>query len=323
MFSILIIFYIFVWDNKTGLALSGITFVNVLGMLWFEFNHPKYFPSYPTVDARVLDAYQGAVIGIIMALSLSYFTKSSYLKIQQDLRMAKEEAEKRDNLKSAFLANISHEIRTPLHAIVAYSELVEESTKHLIDEDKKEFFERIRTGSKRLIKTVHEILDASQIELGNYKLMIEQLDLALILTEIMPEYQSMANEKGLEFTFSSEAAIAPILGDRFGISYAINNIIDNAIKYTECGKVAVSIHKVSNKFKLRVQDTGIGISEEYRKILFEPFSQESSGFTKKYQGIGLGLAVTKGHLDLNHVGIEVENAKGVGTKIVLTFKAEQ
>jgi signal transduction histidine kinase len=112
---------------------------------------------------------------------------------------------------------------------------------------------------------------------------------------------------------------AYILADRHGISQAIGNIIDNAIKYTDEGGVSLSLNLKSDRYILKVRDTGIGMSKEYMDRMFEAFSQESEGYTKTYQGIGLGMAIAKHHLDKNKAKIKVESAKGAGTVFTITF----
>jgi len=105
------------------------------------------------------------------------------------------------------------------------------------------------------------------------------------------------------------------------LSLAISNLIDNAVKYTEKGEISILVKQRSDQYILTIKDTGIGISKDYRDRLFEVFSQESEGFTKKFQGIGLGMSIVKRHLDLNKVNIQVESTKGVGTTFTLTFKS--
>ena len=99
------------------------------------------------------------------------------------------------------------------------------------------------------------------------------------------------------------------------VSQSIRNIVENAIKYTEEGKITVSLRQKAKRTYLTIRDTGIGMSEEYLNKIFEAFTQESEGYTKKFQGIGLGMAIVKGHLDLNHVIITVDSAKGIRNHI--------
>jgi PAS domain S-box-containing protein len=241
------------------------------------------------------------------------------IQTRTELEQALEKAQEGERVKSLFLANMSHEIRTPLNAILGFTDLIEASTRDLVSDEEKEFFDRVKQSGQRLMRTVHEILDISQIEAGTYNLKIEQLDLCNLVREIVHECQPMADKKSLKLKYKTDLDSAFIQADPYGVSQAIINIIDNAIKFTEQGRIAISLKKRSENYVLTIQDTGIGISEEYIDSLFEAFTQESEGYTKKFQGIGLGMAITKHHLDLNKVDIQVESTKGVGTTFILTF----
>ncbi|MEA1877590.1 MAG: ATP-binding protein [Bacteroidota bacterium] len=107
--------------------------------------------------------------------------------------------------------------------------------------------------------------------------------------------------------------------DNYCIHQAIHNLVDNAMKYTYDGEIEISLKQEKDSFRLSIQDTGIGISEEYQKRIFDPYTQESEGFTKNFQGIGLGLALTKRYLELNGVALELESQKNVGTTFTMIF----
>lgn len=238
-----------------------------------------------------------------------------------ELIKAKEEAEKSNSVKTLFLANMSHEIRTPLNAVLGFTDLLETSTRHLISEEEKGFFKTIKNSGNRLMQTVHKILDISQLESGTYPLDMKQHDLSQLVKDSVDECRLLAAEKNLKLEFKSPLDSAFINADQNGISQAVNNIIDNAIKYSEQGKITVLLKQGSENYIVIIQDTGIGISKKYTDNLYEVFSQESEGYTKKYQGIGLGMAIAKRHLDLNKVGIDMKSVKGAGTTFTLTFKA--
>ncbi len=239
---------------------------------------------------------------------------------QRKLKKALEEARHGEKVKTLFLANMSHEIRTPLNAILGFTDLIEASVRHLVGDEEKEFIDTVKQSGQRLMRTVHEILDISQIEAGTYYLNLEELDLHRLVRDIIFECKPMAEEKSLKLDYIPHIKEAAVQIDKYGVSQAIVNLLDNAIKYTDEGSVTVTLSEGSGKYILTIKDTGIGISEEYMDSLFETFSQESEGYTKKFQGIGLGMAITKRHLDLNQVAISVESAKGTGTTFILTFE---
>lgn len=230
-----------------------------------------------------------------------------------------EEAKQSDNLKSIFLANMSHEIRTPLNSIIGYTELIEDKVSEFLDPEGLEFFQTIRTSNERLLRTIHGILDISQLDSSNFSLMKESIDLRLLLESIINEYQIHIERNNLFLKSISKISDATIYADKYCIEQALGNLFDNAIKYTSKGGITVSLEEENEKYVLKISDTGIGMSESYQAKLFETFSQESTGYTKEYQGIGLGLALTKRYLDLNNVDISVVSEKENGSTFTLEF----
>jgi len=229
------------------------------------------------------------------------------------------ETQKANKVKELFLANMSHEIRTPLNTILGFTELIEESTKDVIGEEEKEFFKVINSSGQRLMNTVHKILDISQIEAGTYDINMVDINLVDLVQKLLDGFQILVAEKKLKLEFHSIPKEALIYGDWEGIFQSISNIVENAIKYTEKGRITLSLKQKSGCAILIIKDTGIGMSREYLEILFEDFTQESEGYTKKFQGIGLGMAIAKRHLELNRVKIVVDSSRGKGTTITLTF----
>ncbi|MFH1852686.1 MAG: PAS domain S-box protein [Candidatus Neomarinimicrobiota bacterium] len=245
---------------------------------------------------------------------------SNRIQYQQELEFALEKAQMGERVKSLFLANMSHEIRTPLNSILGFSELLGELLDTSANPEVAEFAGIIRHSSDRLLRTVHEILDLSAIEAEAFEVQPEDFELAGLIKTIVDELQPQAQTKQLKLQFSSQSLNSHIKADRHCINEAISNLIDNAIKYTEVGSVKVTLKELSNNLVVEISDTGIGMSPEYLDQMFQAFSQESSGYTKKYQGIGLGLALTKRYLDLNDVELTVDSEKSVGTSFRLVFK---
>ncbi|NOZ04525.1 MAG: PAS domain S-box protein [FCB group bacterium] len=240
-------------------------------------------------------------------------------RINRELKQALVKAQQAEKVKSLFLANMSHEIRTPLNAILGFTDLLEQRIGPNVGPEEKSFFETIRNSGNRLMRTVHEILDMSQIETGTMELKPKLLNLERVIKNVIIEMSSFAENKGLELTFSSTAKDPVIKADEYCITQAISNIVDNAVKYTEKGGVDISLKSRNKQLVLSIRDTGIGMSRDYVQRMFEIFSQESTGYTKKFQGVGLGLALVKQYLDMNNVTIKVNSKKGVGTKFTLFF----
>lgn len=240
-------------------------------------------------------------------------------KARRGLENALERAKHSELVKNLFLANMSHEIRTPLNTILGFMSLIEVSVEGKIDADEKSFFTLVRESGERLMRTVHEILDIAQIEADTLKLVPIELDILELLKRNLPNWQKMAEAKGLKFTFESDSKRQLFTGDEYCISQACEQIVDNAIKYTDEGGVSITAQNHTEEIVVTIQDTGIGMSEEYLTNLFQAFSQESAGYAKRFQGVGLGLALTKRYLELNEVVIEVTSKQSVGTKIKLIF----
>ncbi|NOZ74309.1 MAG: PAS domain S-box protein [FCB group bacterium] len=234
-------------------------------------------------------------------------------------QQALEEAQRASKVKDLFLANMSHEIRTPLNSIVGFSELLESVLADRIQDEERQYFEIIRSSSGRLMHTVHEILDISLIESGSYNLNLKTHDLVKTTRSIVNQFQTAAAEKEVQLSFTSTCKTAPILADEYGLDRILSNLIDNAIKYTHRGSVVVKLTKSKPNFRLEIKDTGIGISEDYLPQLYEIFSQESAGYTKKFQGIGLGMSLVKKYSDLQGIQVQVDSAKGRGTTFTLTI----
>jgi PAS domain S-box-containing protein len=239
---------------------------------------------------------------------------------RKKIEEALEKAKQGERVKTLFMANMSHEVRTPLNGILGFLELIEAQTRHLLDEEQQGFFDLIRNNGNRLMRTVSEILDISQIEAGTYKGRMHDINLVPLVSMVVREYRMHARQKNLKLEYISDLETAIIYADEYGVFQAISNLLDNAIKYTEKGCVTLSLMKKAKHFILTIQDTGIGMSQEYLDRMFEVFSQESEGYTKKYQGIGLGMAIGKRHLDMNNVDLTVESTKGAGTVFTLTFQ---
>lgn len=266
--------------------------------------------------ATILDDSEGNIIGYQGTIR----DVTEKIRTQRQLEQALKDAQKADKMKTMFLANMSHEIRTPLNAIIGFTDLLGDLAKETGREDANTFIHIIKKSGHRLLQTIHKILDISQVEAGSFKIQPEKQDLTKIVTQVIRELSSRAQMKKLELSFDSKVDTPVVVADEYCLTQALMNFIDNAIKYTKKGWVRISIlEEEKKKLLLAIQDTGIGISAEYMDALYEPFSQESTGYNKKYQGIGLGLALSKRYLDLNHITLTIESKKGEGTAVILTF----
>ncbi|MGE5399614.1 MAG: PAS domain S-box protein [Ignavibacteriales bacterium] len=254
---------------------------------------------------------------------------AGYISIQRDitekkqndelLRRAFDKAEESDKLKTAFLNQMSHEIRTPLNSILGFMSLMEEELVNKGISDLVQYFDSINRSSLRLQRTIEDILAMSSIQIGNYYTSVTKINLESVLSLLLTDFRSLASEKNLEVEFQNKSKTATIDGDSYTIIQSFQHLIDNALKFTNNGKVEITIYDNDGAVCVDILDTGIGISREYMESLFKPFSQEEIGYNRRYDGNGLGLAITKEYLRLNHACIYVKSEKGKGSVFTVVF----
>lgn len=279
-------------------------------------NKPFYFGRYVQKfkDPFTKDIY--------FVTSLSDLTE----RIESEKRLieAKNLAEKADRLKSEFLAQISHEIRTPINTITSFSSIIESELKEKSEfefEEYSEFFSSIRKGSKRLIRTVDSILNFAQMQLGNYEVFIEEINLYDLVNSISENYLPEINAKNLSFTLNANKKDIYAKIDKELFQLLFENLLENSIKYTSEGYITVNLNEENNQINFSIEDTGSGIDKEFHDKIFEPFAQEDSGYSRKFEGMGLGLSLVKRCMELNKGEMELTSEKNKGTKFHLTFKA--
>lgn len=244
---------------------------------------------------------------------------SEIKKVQNELVTALNKAEESDRLKSAFLAQMSHEIRTPLNVILTSIPLLADEVSS-DDEELKIIFDSVKSAGKRLQRTIDMILSMSSVQSGNYKPSFESFNLVTDLQNMLNEFKSLSDDKGLELKFRTDGNEAFIVADRYTVNQVFQNIINNAIKYTLKGYVEISVKTLkSHKIDVEIRDSGIGMGEEYLRNIFSPFSQEDVGHKRQFEGNGLGLALVKKYIELNHAQINVESEKNKGSVFLVTF----
>lgn len=258
----------------------------------------------------VTQYYEGTVEDI------SESKKAEYALIE-----AKEKAEKSDKLKTEFLAQMSHEIRTPINALLSFSSLIREEVEDKVDDELKGSFDIIEIEGRRVIRTVDLILNMSQLQTESYSPSFVELDLYKdVLTKSFKDYKSQAENKKILFELAKNTKNTTVNVDDYSVRQIIDNLIDNALKYTVKGKVSITIFEPEKqKLAVSVSDTGVGISKEYLPIIFDPFTQEEHGYSRKFEGNGLGLALVKKFCELNNAEIEVEAKKGKGSVFTVIF----
>jgi PAS domain S-box-containing protein len=245
--------------------------------------------------------------------------------VNQALKQAKDEADKANQTKSEFIANISHEIRTPMNVILGFSEILRE---RLADKPQYiDYFDGIVNSGKALLNLINDILDLSKIEAGKLEIHAVPVMVQPLLNEIKQVFFVKANQKSLEFSVEKSKDFPEcILIDESRLRQILFNLVGNAIKFTDRGFIKIEVHilqmhKRVIDFEVMVQDSGTGIkSTEYQKI-FEPFRQQESQSTRKYEGTGLGLSITRRLVEAMNGEIRVQSRVNKGSTFSVVFKS--
>ena len=249
---------------------------------------------------------QGKVYGVIILAT----DISEHRRVEEELKQAKEAAEAANSAKSSFLANMSHEIRTPLGAVLGFSELIVHS--NLSEQDRASYAAVIRRNGEFLSSIINDILDLSKVEAGKFDIEIQQVSTQEIVIELSSLLNLLATEKGIALQITPVEVLPPtIRTDPLRLKQILLNIVGNAIKFTEKGRVKVTIQSQAGmdglvRLAFVVEDTGLGISEEQAGKLFAPFIQADASTKRRFGGTGLGLILSK------------QLAKLLGGDVVLT-----
>jgi signal transduction histidine kinase len=241
-------------------------------------------------------------------------------KLITECKKAKEKAEESEQLKTEFLAQMSHEIRTPLFQITGYTDIAKSSLEKGDISDTFTCFEEIKTASDRIIRTFELIISMSELKLGIYKPKFEIQNLASLVEGKVIDYLSKVRNKNLNFSFKNDCQNSNVQIDKLSVEQIIENLLNNAVKFTLNGAILVRMFCYDHKVNVEIADTGIGISDDYMKKMYKPFTQEKQGYDRTYEGNGLGLAITKKYCDLNNADLRIDSKKGFGTKVKIIFE---
>lgn len=219
-------------------------------------------------------------------------------------------------LKSQFLSTISHELRTPMNAILGFSQLLLRHPHLSLDSKQVQMVERIHDNGQNLLGLINDILDLSKVDAGRMELQLEEVDLVDLVHKTAEELQSLVIEKHLFFHINIELKNSIIINNRARLRQVLVNLLANAIKFTETGGVRIEVSEAEedlNRLIIVVQDTGIGIPQEYLDRIFEAFQQVERTAARNYQSTGLGLAISKSLVELMQGTIRVTSEVGQGS----------
>ncbi|WP_444994288.1 ATP-binding protein [Aliikangiella sp. IMCC44359] len=231
----------------------------------------------------------------------------------QELKVARDTALTANRHKSEFLANISHELRTPLQAIIGYTDLVKEELEfECMDSQASDLNKAIRSAH-HLLGLINNILDLAKIEAGRMDLYLQSVDMEYLINDTLETIQPMAEANGNELQLIRGELSKSLLLDRQKMLQVFLNLLSNACKFTKQGKVIFEIYNDPYNLYFSVKDTGIGIAQEQLEYIFEEFTQVDGAQTRKFEGTGLGMAITKSFCDLMNGQITVNSELSVGT----------
>jgi signal transduction histidine kinase len=263
----------------------------------------------------LIDEDTGKVIGAFGILFDINERKQALAHLEND----KEKAEESDRLKSAFLHNISHEIRTPLNAIVGYSTLFCDAENS--PDKRQEFMDIIFRSTDHLLEIIDDIVEISNIEANTVKIRKEVINLNTTLRKIYERFRVKASEKSISLCFKEvpDDSEVKIFTDGYKLSQILSHLIGNAMKFTKEGEIEFGYRVRENKIEFYVSDTGIGILQEHHARIFNRFYQAESSITRRFEGSGLGLSISKAYVELLGGEIWFTSQSGKGSVFYFTL----
>ena len=277
------------------------------------FYHSEYF-QIQKLNNQLIDS-QRALIRSKRNLEMALEENK---KINRKISEARQAAEQASRSKTQFLANMSHDIRTPMNAIVGLTKLMQYSLND--PETLDSYIQKLQSSSEYLLGLINDILDLSKIESGSIELKKESMNLRKVAEQIAAVIRPNVLSGGKKFRISEESFCHEhVLGDSIRIRQVLMNLLSNAVKYTpEGGEISLRVEELSSdkkyaKYRFTVEDTGIGMTEEFLQHIFEPFARAEM-LESEIQGTGLGMAITKSIVDSMRGTIEVYSTIGKGSR---------
>jgi signal transduction histidine kinase len=244
------------------------------------------------------------------------------VRLFQEIQEKNLQLEAANRHKSQFLANVSHELRTPLNSIIGFTRIVLRRTEGKLEPLQKENLQKVLVSSDHLLNLINELLDLAKIEAGRMEAFAETFKLDDVIRMAMTTVEPLLKNGRVKLVSDVAADLPPLKTDRDKLKQSVLNLLSNAVKFTEQGEVRVAAWREDGLVKLTVSDTGIGMSQEALRYIFDEFRQADMSSTRKYGGTGLGLAIVKKFINLMGGEIVVESEVGKGSKFTITLPME-
>ncbi len=254
---------------------------------------------------------------LIIANEVLRFQNEEKEKRAEELIKAKEKAVESDNLKSAFLNNLSHEIRTPMNHILGFASLLNDPG--LTDDTRDEYVDLINQQSHQLLHIITDIVEISRIMTGQVELKFSTFNFVKIMDELFASFKPKAERRNLQLRIRNKLSDtdAMIRGDLAKLKIVFGNLIENAIKFTDIGNIDIEYSRSGDKLMIAVKDTGIGIEEQEKKVIFDNFRQIEITMARKYGGMGLGLSISNAYIRMMSGVIRLESEPGEGSTFLV------
>lgn len=297
-------------DVRTWQVFRG---VNVDDTKYYIFSEHKFGVIDGLMASRLQQSYYGLTAIFFFLISLAYWLNKQ-TEWQKNTRKLAVQLEERD----MFSNMIAHEFRSPLTAIKGYASFLEESK--TMQKEELRFAGNIKKSADRLVTLVNDFLEVARLQSGKLTIDKKEVEINAVLQSVVDDLQVMAVEKNLQLTFIEPKSKILVNTDSSRMIQVMTNIISNAIKYTDSGKVEIECQKIPGELTIIVKDTGMGISAEDQQKLFAPFIRVGGVDSTSTTGTGLGMWITRQLVELLNGKIGVESIKGVGTHVVISFR---
>jgi signal transduction histidine kinase/CheY-like chemotaxis protein len=279
-----------------------------------------------TVNKKTPGEFPPTIIDLLKTFAAQSALAIQNARLFREIEDKSRQLEVADRHKSEFLANMSHELRTPLNAIIGYSEMLQEDAADLGAESLTDDLKKINAAGKHLLELINAVLDLSKIEAGKMELYLEAFDVGDLVRDIAAVIQPLAAKNGNQLAVRCPDDIGSMRADLTKVRQALFNLLSNACKFTERGRVELAVAREAAEggetMVFRVTDTGIGMTPEQLARLFEAFSQADAATTRRYGGTGLGLALSRRLCRMMGGDVTVESESGRGSTFTIRLPAE-